>query len=120
MSSLTVGELIKHLSAFNGNFQLTFDFGYLQPTDFDSWRGSYDKLAIGYTTLGTPDLTVKEFLLKLKGVIGKTFTGYKGGSYTMDENTQVYVDNYGEYSNTTIIGVREQYETVYLMTQKEF
>lgn len=35
----------------------------------------------------------------IKNTIGKTFTGYKGGDFYMDENTLVHMDRYSEYTS---------------------
>ena len=80
-----------------------FDFGNLRPVEIDSWRGSYDQLAIGYgegftQTFGaersdTPvDILISRLLLAADG---ETFHGYKGGHYPMHKGTQLWVANYG-------------------------
>lgn len=56
-----------------------------------SYRGYYSDFAFepGSTT-------VEELQAYIEGeVIGKTFTGYKGGDYVMDENTTVWCAGYG-------------------------
>lgn len=55
-------------------------------------------MAIGYDRV-KPDLdsiTVREFTDLCKQQEGKTYYGYKGGEYTMDLESAVYISNYGE------------------------
>ncbi|GAB3937263.1 hypothetical protein [Larkinella terrae] len=92
-----------------------YDFGYLFPTEIDSWRGSYDELALNYTEEGK-ETAITAFLELLKSAVGKTFEGYKGGDYVMNENTPVWVANYGNSGNTAIIDVLNQEHTVILIT----
>lgn len=59
--------------------------------DPHSYRGYYQELAVelcGPTTAG-------EIATMLKGCIGRTFEGYKGGDYTMRRFTDVYIAEYG-------------------------
>jgi len=99
---LTLGELILKLEAVKDKeVPIVFDFGLqleqdIKPTGVDSWRGSYNELAIGYDTKGKEK--VKTFLECLKEAIGKEFTGYKGGEFLMGKITPVWVANYGESS----------------------
>ena len=87
-NQLTVGELIKKLEyIFDQNQPLAFCKG-LYPADFWSYRGYYEDLAIGVTTF---PVTVGGWLAKLKEQIGKEHYGWKGGTYTVCEDTAVWV-----------------------------
>jgi hypothetical protein len=56
-----------------------------------SYRGDYSQVAFIKDT----DVNVSTMIDSLESVVGKTFTGYKGGEFTMDEYTDVYiVDDY--------------------------
>lgn len=119
---MKLGTLIKQLEAMPQDASVEYDFGYMIPTKLDSWRGRYECLAIGYThfeTIAFGDRsTVKDLVEKCKEAVGKTYEGYKGGDYRMTEDTEVWVDNYGEYSNTALVGIGDQWGTVILITQK--
>ena len=65
------------------------------PWKFISYRGDYNQLAL---TEGSEEITVKDFLDKLKNVIWKTFTWYKGWEFTMSNNTSIYLANSWEVS----------------------
>lgn len=93
---LTLGELILKLEAVkNRNKKIRFDFGTgLGPTDIMSWRGSYCELCVDY---GNSEIySASKFLLELKGALGETFTGYKGGEFLMGKTTPVWVAHYSD------------------------
>lgn len=59
----------------------------------DSYRGYYDQLAVQPCTTAK---TINQLIKVLVDSVGCTFTGYKGGEYTMYWDTDVYYANYGE------------------------
>lgn len=147
---LTLGELILKLEAVNQNLFLYFDNEKYRPTGIDSWRGSYCELAISYDgNKGSynsdevvwkskdgkytsykkipnklpKNLKVKHFVKMLKNIVGKTFTGYKGGDFLMGRQTPLWVANYGgsegfrKNNNTAIIDVLEKKNKVIIKTK---
>ena len=114
---LLLGELILKLEAVEKkDLRICFDFEYAFPTHLSSWRGSYCELAISFEFEGNAP-TVEEFLKKLNSAIGQTFTGYKGGDFTMGKNTPVWVANYGNSGNTGVVGVIDTGYTVIIETK---
>lgn len=124
---LTLGELIEQLENCgvkdDGELKyLCFDFGTAIPTILGSWRGSYDELAIGYELCGYDGngdyeaTTVDLILKRLKEAIGKTYTGWKGGDFVMNEDTPIWVANSGSSGNTGIVGVLDLGWQVVLLT----
>jgi hypothetical protein len=93
---------------------LPFD---LSPTGFDSYRGYYNQLAICYST-EKHEPTVEEFLNMARACVGNTFTGYKGGTYLMGEDTPVWISNYGRCSYRLLSKVKVTGFCVYLKTEK--
>lgn len=130
METLTINELIKSIENLGiykddgTNKHVVFDFCTAIPTDFDSWRGDYSLLAIGYKMTGRDDntglqrVTAKEFLQLCKDCIGKTFTGYKGSEFIMNKNSSVWVDNYGSYTQTGLVSVESDEYNIYLNTAR--
>lgn len=157
---LLLGEIILKLEMVKDKTKPLFiDILNKRPMGIDSWRGSYAELAIqteslgSYNTdkiihesqygnsyehkiIGKENPNVKEWIDVCKEVIGKTFTGYKGGDFTMSKNTPVYLAEYGnssfkiddkeidekDYSNyKTIyfIDVEEKEDKVWLITATE-
>lgn len=136
---LTLGELILKLEATTAYQKfdemkskyssdgpyVNFDFEYIYPTGVSSWRGSYRELAItfdyhdwiGEYHKPEKQLTVVEFVDLLKSTIGKQFTGYKGGEFTMGKNTPVWVANYSNTGNTAIVDVVDEEYEVILVTK---
>lgn len=127
---LTLGELIQKLEKCelthgeeNEPKNVCFDFGSAVPTGLDSWRGSYDELALGYKLSGHDNndehfakTTAEELLNELKSAIGKKFTGWKGGEFHMNENTRVWVANPGNAGNTGIVEVVDDGWRIILLT----
>lgn len=66
-----------------------------------SYRGDYDELAFE-----PMETTIGEMLDCANFAVGESFTGYKGGTFEMDDNTMVYLAYYGctgqEITNTVL------------------
>ena len=84
-----------------------FGFIHFRPNlRIHSYRGYYEDLALGYTDEYQKEDTTVEALLKiLEEAVGKTYTGYKGGDFYMDENTALWVANHSESGGTAIVDV---------------
>lgn len=83
---MDLGELIKWLEGQPSDAEVMDGFGSPH-----SDRGSYEDLAfepVGTTTIG-------EMLTHARSAMGKTFSGYKGGDFTMNEYTTVKIGHWG-------------------------
>lgn len=130
MNTLTIRELINAvkncgIKKEDGSYKaIMFDFCTAIPTNFDSWRGSYDLLALNYKLTGRDnheglqEMRANDFIDMCEKTIGKEFTGYKGGEYVMNEHTAVWIDNYGAYTETGLVGVKSDDYCIYLKTAK--
>lgn len=133
---LTLGELIAKLEPIvekqkdkkkEDEAIVSFDFEYAFPTGFSSWRGSYAEIAIEFDFVGygfgdyTPkdkkEPTVSEFLSLAKSVLGKTYTGWKGGDFVMGKTTPVWVANPGNSGETAVVDVLDEGYSVKLITK---
>jgi hypothetical protein len=118
---LMLGELTLKMEAVkNKALPVIFDEGKYVPSTLDSWRGSYDELAIEYTE--DEPITGKSFIELLKEANGKTYTGYKGGDFTMGKATPIWVANYGSSSgfregSTAVVDVEETEDAIVLKTK---
>lgn len=83
---MTLGELIDTLKAADQG--VVCKMGFSRP---HSYRGYYDQLAFE----PTDNAKVSEMLKCAEESLGKEFTGYKGGEYTMDKHTDVWLAHYG-------------------------
>lgn len=110
-----LGVLIRQLSSCKPEAPVYFDFCDLVPDGIESYRGYYDQLAIGWKEAREAP-TVADVLAMLRGAVGKTFMGYKGGDFLMDEDTEVWVDNSGRATGTIITHVEDDDWCVYLRT----
>ena len=110
----TLGQLLDALEAVSDKSNaVRFDFCMVAPTDLDSYRGYYEDLALGWAPQdGYPAPTVADLLATLKGQLGTTVHGWKGGDYTVSRDQTLYVANPGETGSTAVMGVDSGYFTV--------
>ena len=115
---LSLGDIIERceeiLKGREGECYVVFDFEYARPQSFDSWRGIYEELAIGFEFGG--DVKLSEFIESAKDAVGQTFSGYKGGEFTMTKDTPVWVANYGNSGGTAVVGVLDEGWQAVLLT----
>lgn len=122
--TMSVAELKTQLERHKDAERVVFDFGTMAPTDFRSWRGIYSELALGYANWAewdSPDPpSASDLLDRLNKACSETHYGYKGGEFRTYPGTQVWVDNWGEYTSTILAGVYRQSEsTLMLLTRHE-
>ena len=120
-----LGDLIKDLEKYKGTFkEVEFDDGTI-PTEFDSWRGSYCELALGYKEKGIMHNT--DLYRQAYNANGSIFVGYKGGEFEMDLDIPIHQANYGEtgvenketeeYEYKKIIGITEKDNKIIILTR---
>lgn len=103
---ITLGELIAKLEQHDATATVAVEFGgsLCGFGELASYRGYYSDLAI--EPYGTePGCSVDAALTDLREAVGRTYTGYKGGDYTMHRRTLVWVDHYGSCSGIGVTGV---------------
>lgn len=100
-SQMTLGKLIHCLARIAPELPVAFSDG-IPPGGEASYRGYYNHLAIGD---GTAPRTVGELLAQCRGAIGRTYCGYKGGSYTMHADTPLWRDEVGQCRGDAIMAV---------------
>jgi hypothetical protein len=84
-----------------------FDWCDFNPGNVGSYRGFYECLAIEPD--GDSAVGISDFYTMLEECIGKKFHGYKGGEYTMDRDTAVWVASWGKATGWGISRVELQY-----------
>lgn len=84
---MTLGSLIKTLEDANPDKIVKIGFGYPH-----SYRGYYDDLAFEPRYM----VTVSFMLAAAKSALGSTYPGWKGGEYTMNEYTTVWLAYEGQ------------------------
>lgn len=108
-------RLITALQSCRPNVPIIYDFG-IYPANAASYRGDYSELAFGFKSEPT---TVQELLDVASAALGAVFEGYKGGQYYMGKNTRVWASAWGYYSGLQIVGLRENKDSVTILTQHE-
>ena len=80
--------------------------------------GSF-KITRSWTGKEVKGWSLADLIKQLKEAVGKVYTGYKGGDYTMTEDTPLWVANYGETGSTAITGVLDQGWCVLIVTDNK-
>ena len=92
---MTLKDLIKELEKHDP--KKVVPIGFHHP---HSYRGDYSELAFE----PKENTTVGEMLQAAKSALGATFTGWKGGDFTMDEYTRCYISIEGTSWDSDSIG----------------
>jgi hypothetical protein len=93
---MKLGELIRFLGLFESDRQCTH--GFCNP---HSYRGFYNKLAFE----PCDSMAVKSLREMAESAVESTYSGYKGGEYTMTLNTSVYLADYGSCGDEISVGM---------------
>lgn len=96
--NITLGKMITALESCDPDAEVSIGSLLLMPTQFTSYRGFYEDLALGYTTDRGEGLSAGRLLEECRKALGATFEGYKGGSYVMSKDTPIWLANYGDYT----------------------
>lgn len=99
---MTLGELIAALEMAQPDIPVITGDG-TTPGDAMSYRGYYSDLA--FEPSGESK-TAGQFLAECQAALGHTFTGYKGGDFTMGEDTPLWISHEGSASGIAIVGGR--------------
>ena len=114
---LTLGRAIEVMEKIPETATVRFDweesFGPSKP---HSYRGYYSDLAFGTVSY---EVTADYFLDQLKESLGAVFEGYKGGMYTMDKNTPLWVADYGSCGRAIIAWYFDDDEQELILITKE-
>lgn len=93
-----------------------FDFGDLAPEGLHSYRGYYDHLALAFGAPRGKPVDVTVLLAMLRNANGHEFRGYKGGEYTMNLSTPVWVSERSVASATAIVGLIVEATRIVILT----
>lgn len=109
----TLGNLIDELEKYPkdwGVYILPFN---LVPDFFCSYRGYYRDLNLVVSTRTEAkykNVTVGDLLKMAKEADGNTFQGYKGGDFTMNRNTPIWVGDEDYSTGVAIAEVKKAYD----------
>lgn len=101
---LTLGDLVEFLESSNPDweFKLTMHEKDAHLVAPHSYRGYYSDLAFEFESGAS---TVGETLALVKPCLDQVFAGYKGGDYTMDADTPLWLASYGSAGGLAIISL---------------
>lgn len=87
------------------------------PEGTNSYRGCYDELAID---IGNKAMSLSSFLDEMRSSLRRIYGGWKGGDYSMYEDTFVWLSEPGEASRVIVTDVRRSSsgESVYLCVKQ--
>lgn len=111
----TLGNLIDELEKYPkdwGVYILPFN---LIPDEFCSYRGYYQDLNLTVLTRSeaiakNKEMTVGQLLKMAKEANGNIFCGYKGGEFTMNRNTPIWVGDDDYSTGVAIAEVKRAYD----------
>jgi hypothetical protein len=117
---ISIGELIKQLRlALNtGDIEdkvsIRYDFGDFKPTRCHSRMPVSNGIAIGFSDNGIEK--VCDFLNELQNSIGKTFTGYNGVDFVVNQDSPIFCAQYNHCEYSGIIGIRNAGDRLIILT----
>lgn len=104
--TVSLGGLIDALKRRDQTHIVSLGFEHMVPTSLESYRGFYDHLALGFADHSDWP-KVAHLVDMLEKAVGESFCGWKGGDYTMDRETPVWVANPGNTGSTAIVGIAD-------------
>jgi|AntDeeMinimDraft_5_1070356.scaffolds.fasta_scaffold02255_7 hypothetical protein len=109
--------LKKELEKYDNDKYIEFDVGG-SPIHPHSYRGFYEQLA--FEPNDEEEQKVGDFIDALSSTNGQIFSGYKGGKYTMHEDTMVWAAQYGVASGLAVVGVKKEDEKIIIKTKDTY
>lgn len=110
---MTLGEMIVRLEAAPQDAHIRVPFYDAYAGCLDSYRGYYEMLAIDHQAAPK---TVADFLKEAREAVGSTFIGYKGGDFTMDRNTPIWVAEYGASTGQAVMAIETKDSVVEIIS----
>ena len=110
-----IKTLIALLKTAQQDATVYLDFaGFARPTKIGSYRGYYDRPALGFALGGysgsdhSSETRVSELLKELDLGISDSFCGWKGGTYRYSGDETLFVDNSGDASGIVVTGIADE------------
>ncbi len=113
----TLGEVILLLESQPASNTIKLDFTNSNSSHLDSYRGYYTDLSLDYDSDEKPK-TVNQLLKMFEDANGTTYEGYKGGDYTMNRKTLVWVAPYG-CCGRMLIDIQSKGKITTIITQED-
>ena len=113
--AIGMAELHRLLKRAKPDATVYLDFGgFARPTTIDSYRGYYDRPALGFVLGGYSGsdhrgtTEVRQLLADLERGMRDDFEGWKGGIYRYSGDETLFVDNPGDSSGIVVTGLVDE------------
>lgn len=120
-SNLTIGELLKKIEKYEDGTPFKFTCDRFLDDEFDSYRGYYDDMYLGYSDKDEGYNTIGHLKRILEEALKQgTMVGYKGGDFSIDGGTLLWLSSYGMSSDgLMLVEVVEINGEVYIVTKED-
>lgn len=116
---LTIGEMLDKLNQFEDDQTITFSNGLFFDGNFGSYRGYYKDLYIGCDSENRGLNKVGKLKEALNDALRIGFmVGYKGGEYPINEDTLVWLADYGD-TGDMIVDIQKINDEIFVIIKKD-
>lgn len=115
---MTLGQLRDALRALPPTAHVQYDRFGLYWRGLDSWRGSYAQPALGWCETPAPDggSTVAALIAEVdRALSGCSYGGWKGGEFSFDADSPVWIDKPGTTSKTYLVAVERVFDCLIVL-----
>ncbi|MCE4226197.1 hypothetical protein HCU64_20820 [Methylobacterium sp. C25] len=112
---MTLGGLIDALRRLEPRRTIAFEFGGCSPTDFESYRGEFGGLALGFSSRQGATL-IGDLIERVKAAFETIYITWEEETQTVSRDTLLWVANSGCISGTVIVDVVERGAIAYIVT----
>ncbi|GEP11099.1 hypothetical protein [Methylobacterium gnaphalii] len=112
---VTLGDLIDALDHLDPDRMIAFEFGGCKPKEFESYRGEFGGLALGFSDR-TGAVLISDLVSRVMDALETTFISWEGATHTVSRDTLLWAANSGCISETAIVDVRERGAIAYIVT----
>ncbi len=117
--NLSIGEMLDKLNKFKDDEQITFTNEKFHDGTFDSYRGYYEDMYIGWSNSDNGANTVGSLKDTLITALNQgEMYGYKGGDFSIDRDTLVWMAEYGN-TGDMIVDVQKIDGHIFVVTKED-
>lgn len=119
--NLNIGELMQKVDKYNDETPFKFTTDRFLDDEFDSYRGYYVDMYLGYSDTDKGFNTIGHLRRILNNALDQgEMVGYKGGDYSINNETLLWLGSYGTSSDgLMIVEVIEVNGEVYIVTKED-
>lgn len=119
--NLTIGQMLNKLNEFEGNEKVVFSNEEFFDGTWDSYRGYYEDMYLGSSRSDEGLNTVNELRKTLLNALDRgSMQGYKGGDFSVNNDTLVWFSTYGSTGDMIVDVVKINGQIVVITKEDEF